>query len=133
MWKEALLATAIASITACSSSGNGAAEDAHSAPPLNARKLNANEIKTELIGKKISSVTQSGYPFSEVLNADGSSILKIPSEPTQSGNWTLKGDIICTNYKKYGEECNTIVTDGTSFWSIDSIKNTTNNKFSVQR
>ena len=109
----------------------GDAADAHSAPPASARQLSGGEIQSTLVGHKLSSLTESGYPFSETLNADGTSTINISTESTQHGTWKVSGDVVCISYAKYGEECNYFRTDGVSYWSIDKAKNTTNNKFAL--
>jgi hypothetical protein len=127
-----LLPVAVALLVVGCSSGHQAASDAHAAAPANAKQLSGSEINEVLIGRKHSSVTTTGYPFSETLNRDGTATINISSEPMQTGNWTITEDVICVSYKKYGEECNRVLSDGVSVWLVDKTKNTTNNKFSFQ-
>lgn len=130
---KTLLCTAVVFCMAgCSSSGHQAAVDAHGDVPASAKRLNGSEINSTIIGRKHSSVTATGYPFSETLNADGTATIKIYSDPLQSGTWTLTDDVLCVSYQKYGKECNKVLSDGTTTWFVDSVKNTTNNTFSPQ-
>ncbi|VVM43651.1 hypothetical protein PS645_00380 [Pseudomonas fluorescens] len=119
-------------MTGCSSSGHQAAADAHAAAPASAKQLNASEINSTVIGRQHSSVTSTGYPFSETLNPDGTAVINISGESTQKGNWVITKDVICVSYQKYGKECNKVLSDGNSFWFVDSTTNKTNNKFSVK-
>lgn len=106
--------------------------DAHAPAPEDARQLKGIEINEALIGRQLSSVTSTGYKFSETPNPDGTAAIEIKGEPRQSGRWTIVEDVICVNYQKYGNECNTVRTDGDSIWLVDKTSNTTNNKFSRQ-
>jgi hypothetical protein len=106
--------------------------DAHADAPPTAKQLNASEINSTVIGRKHSSVTSTGYPFSETLNPDGTATIKISSEPMQTGAWVITEDVICVSYQKYGKECNKVLSDGVTIWFVDSVKNKTNNKFTVQ-
>lgn len=119
-------------LAGCSSSGHQAAMDAHADAPPTAKQLNASEINSTVIGRKHSSVTSTGYPFSETLNPDGTATIKIFSEPMQTGAWVITEDVICVTYQKYGKECNKVLSDGVTIWFVDSVKNKTNNKFTVQ-
>lgn len=119
-------------MTGCSSSGHQAAADAHAAAPASAKQLNAGEINSAMIGRKHSSVTTTGYPFSQTLNPDGTATIKISSEPMQKGSWVITEDVICVSYQKYGKECNKVLSDGASIWFVDSTTNKTNNKFSAK-
>jgi len=119
-------------LAGCSSSGHQAAMDAHADAPATAKQLNASEINSTVIGRKHSSVTSTGYPFSETLNPDGTSTIQISSEPMQAGTWVITEDVICVSYQKYGKECNKVLSDGVTIWFVDSVKNKTNNKFTVQ-
>lgn len=119
-------------MTGCSSSGHQAAVEAHADAPPSAKQLSASEINSTVIGRKHSSVTSTGYPFSEVLNADGTAIIQISSEPMQSGSWVIVEDVICVTYQKYGKECNKVLSDGYTIWFVDSVNNKTNNKFTVK-
>lgn len=116
----------------CSSSGHQAALDAHADAPPTAKQLSASEINSTVIGRKHSSVTSTGYPFSETLNPDGTATIQISSEPMQTGAWVITEDVICVSYQKYGKECNKVLSDGVTIWFVDSVKNKTNNKFTVQ-
>jgi hypothetical protein len=116
----------------CASSGHQTATDAHAAAPANAKQLSGSEISAMVIGRKHSSVTATGYPFSETLNSDGTATIQIASEPMQTGTWTITDDVICVAYQKYGKECNKVRSDGVAIWFVDSVKNTTNNRFSVK-
>lgn len=113
-------------------SGHQTATDAHAAAPASAKQLSGSEIRSMVIGRQHSSVTTTGYPFSETLNPDGTATIQISSEPTQTGNWTLTDDVICVAYAKYGKECNKVLSDGVAIWFVDNLKNTTNNKFSIK-
>lgn len=119
-------------ITGCSSSGHQAAADAHAAAPASAKQLTASEINSTVIGRKHSSVTSSGYSFSETLNPDGTAVITISGESMQKGSWVMTEDVICVSYQKYGKECNKVLSDGTAIWFVDSTTNKTNNKFSVK-
>lgn len=116
----------------CSSSGHQAAVDAHADAPASAKQLSASEINATVIGRKHSSVTSTGYPFSETLNPDGTAEIQISSESMQTGRWVIVEDVICVTYQKYGKECNKVLTDGVSIWFVDSVNNKTNNKFTVK-
>jgi len=119
-------------MTGCSSSGRQSAADAHADAPANAKQLSGSEINSAVIGRKHSSVTSTGYPFTEILNPDGTAIIQISSEPMQSGQWVITEDVICVTYQKYGKECNKVLTDGVAIWFVDSVNNKTNNKFTVK-
>jgi hypothetical protein len=67
------------------------------------------------------------------LNPDGTATIKISSEPMQTGAWVITEDVICVSYQKYGKECNKVLSDGVTIWFVDSVKNKTNNKFTVQK
>lgn len=116
----------------CSSSGHQAAVDAHADAPANAKQPNASEINSTVIGRKHSSVTSTGYPFSETLNPDGTAVIQISSESMQNGRWVIVEDVICVTYQKYGKECNKVLSDGTTLWFVDSMSNKTNNKFTLK-
>ncbi|MHC8343750.1 hypothetical protein [Pseudomonas sp. RT6P73] len=116
----------------CSSSGHQAAADAHADVPANAKQLSANEINSSVIGRKHSSVTSTGFPFSQTLNPDGTAVIQISTESMQTGQWVITEDIICVTYQKYGKECNKVLTDGANIWFVDSVSNKTNNKFTVK-
>lgn len=117
----------------CASGGHQTtAADAHSPPPANAKQLSGGEINSKVIGRTHSSVTTTGYQFTEILNPDGSAIIEISSESKQKGSWVLTDDVICVEYQKYGKECNKVFTDGVRIWFVDSEKNTTNNTFTVK-
>lgn len=119
-------------MTGCSSSGHQAAADAHADAPATAKQLNASEINSTVIGRKHSSVTSTGYPFSETLNPDGTAVIQISSESMQTGRWVIVEDVICVTYQKYGKECNKVLSDGTTIWFVDSMSNKTNNKFTAK-
>jgi|GEM_PF-2541971 PBP1b-binding outer membrane lipoprotein LpoB len=119
-------------MTGCSSSGRQSAADAHADAPANAKQLSGSEINSAVIGRKHSSVTYTGYPFTEILNPDGTAIIQISSEPMQTGQWIITEDVICVTYQKYGKECNKVLTDGVAIWFVDSVNNKTNNKFTVK-
>jgi len=104
MKKLLFCAVAILFMIGCASSGNQAALDAHADAPATAKQLTGSEIKTTVIGRKYSSVTSTGYPFSQVLSADGTAQIQISSESMQSGSWVITGDVICVAYQKYGKE-----------------------------
>lgn len=127
-----LLPVVVALLLAGCSSGHQAAMDAHAPAPEDARQLKGSEINEALIGRQLSSVTSTGYKFSETLNLDGTATIEIKGELRQSGRWTIAEDVICVTYQKYGKECNTVRTDGDSVWLVDKTSNTTNNKFSRQ-
>ncbi|MED7669917.1 hypothetical protein GXB78_22155 [Pseudomonas moraviensis subsp. stanleyae] len=129
MKKIIFCALAILFMVGCASSGHQAALDAHADAPANARQLTGSEIKTTVIGRKHSSVTSTGYPFSQVLSADGTAQIHISSESMQSGSWVVTEDVICITYQKYGKECSKVLTEGGSIWFVDSTTNKTNNKF----
>ncbi|WP_150770235.1 hypothetical protein [Pseudomonas fluorescens] len=131
MSKLLLCAAVFLCMAGCSSSGHQAAADAHADAPANAKQLSGSEINSTVVGRKHSSVTSTGYPFSETLNPDGTSMIQISSEPMQSGTWVITEDIICVSYQKYGKECNKVLSDGVTIWFVDSVKNTTNNKFTA--
>lgn len=131
MNKIILSAVVLLCIAGCSSSGHQAAADAHADAPASAKQLNSNEINSTIIGRKHSSVTSTGYPFSETLNTDGTANIQISSEPMQSGTWVIEDDVICISYQKYGKECNKVLIEGTTIWFVDSVKNKTNNKFTA--
>lgn len=119
-------------VAGCSSTGHEAATAAHADAPPNARQLSASEIQSTVIGRKHSSVTATGYAFSETLNPDGTAVIQISSESLQTGQWIMTEDVICVSYKKYGKECNKVLTDGVVIWFVDSVSNKTNNKFTVK-
>ncbi|MCS3838722.1 hypothetical protein HNR03_003330 [Pseudomonas sp. JAI111] len=119
-------------MTGCSSSGHQTAADAHAAAPANAKQLSGSEINSTVIGRKHSSVTSTGYPFTETLNPDGTAVIQISSDPEQAGHWVIMEDVICVTYQKYGKECNKVLTDGVAIWFVDSVNNKTNNKFKVK-
>lgn len=131
MNKIILFAVVMLCLVGCSSSGHQAAVDAHADAPANAKQLSGSEINSTVIGRKHSSVTSTGYPFSETLNADGTAKIQISSEAMQSGTWVITGDVICVTYQKYGKECNKVLSDGSTIWFVDSVKNKTNNKFTA--
>ncbi|WP_150746519.1 hypothetical protein [Pseudomonas fluorescens] len=131
MNKLILCAAVILCMAGCSSSGNKAALDAHADAPANAKQLSGSEINSTVIGRKHSSVTSTGYPFSETLLADGTARIQISSESMQSGNWVITEDVICITYQKYGKECNKVLSDGSTIWFVDSMTNKTNNKFTA--
>jgi outer membrane lipoprotein-sorting protein len=132
MKKLLFCALAILFMIGCASSGNQAALDAHADAPATAKQLTGSEIKTTVIGRKHSSVTSTGYPFSQVLSADGTAQIQISSKSMQSGSWVITEDVICVAYQKYGKECSRVLTDGGSIWFVDSATNKTNNKFTVK-
>ncbi|HEX8594443.1 MAG TPA: hypothetical protein VF682_14370 [Pseudomonas sp.] len=113
----------------CASGGNSPAKDAHSAPPPNATEITGGEITSQFIGRSHQSVTTSGQSFTETLTADGKAKIHITGMPEASGNWKITGDVICVTYSAYGEECNIVKADEQSFWFIDNVKGTTNNRF----
>ncbi|MDQ3201546.1 MAG: hypothetical protein M3Q94_05165 [Pseudomonadota bacterium] len=119
-------------MTGCASSGHQAAADAHADAPPSAKQLSAGEINSTVIGREHSSVTATGYSFTETLNPDGTAVIKISSEALQKGYWVMTEDIICVSYQKYGKECNKVLSDGASIWFVDSTTHKTNNKFSVK-
>ena len=119
-------------MTGCSSSGHQASADAHADAPANAKQLSASEIHSTVIGRKHSSVTSTGYPFSQTLNPDGTAVIQISTEQMQTGRWVMTENVICVSYQKYGKECNKVLTDGTVIWFVDSVSNKTNNKFTVK-
>lgn len=129
MNKVLFSAAVILCMVGCSSSGHQAALDAHADAPANVKQLSGSEINSTVIGRKHSSVTSSGYTFSETLSADGTAKILISSEAPQSGNWVITGDVICITYKKYGKECSKVLSDGVAIWFVDSVTNKTNNKF----
>ncbi|VVO44958.1 hypothetical protein [Pseudomonas fluorescens] len=129
---DKLLPVIVALLLAGCSSGHQAANDAHAPAPADARQLKGSEINEALIGRQHSSVTTTGYEFKETFIQDGTAKIKIEGEPEQIGRWMIAEDVICVTYKKYGEECNTVRTDGVSIWLVDKTKNTTNNKFGRQ-
>jgi PBP1b-binding outer membrane lipoprotein LpoB len=129
--KKILCAAVVLFITGCSSSGHQAAVDAHADAPAHAKQLSGSEINSTVIGRKHSSVTSTGYPFSETLSPDGTARIQISSESMQSGTWVITEDVICITYQKYGKECNKVLSDGVTIWFVDSVKNTTNNKFTA--
>lgn len=131
MNKLLLCAAMMLCMGGCSSSGHQAAADAHADAPANAKQLSGSEINSTVVGRKHSSVTSSGYPFSETLNADGTSKIQISSETLQSGTWVITDDVICITYQKYGKECNKVLSDGVTIWFVDSVSNKTNNKFTA--
>lgn len=122
-------AVAILFMIGCASSGNQAALDAHADAPATAKQLTGSEIKTTVIGRKHSSVTSTGYPFSQVLSADGTAQIKISSESMQSGSWVVTEDVICITYQKYGKECSRVLSEGSAIWFVDNVTNKTHNKF----
>lgn len=130
MNKLVLCLLMVLSMTGCSSSGHQAAADAHADAPPSAKQLNASEINSTVIGREHSSVTTTGYSFTETLKPDGTAVIQISSEPMQKGSWVMTGDVICVSYQKYGKECNKVLSEGTSIWFVDSKTNKTNNKFS---
>ena len=105
--------------------------DAHSPAPANAKQLSGAEIQQVLIGRKFESQTERGLPFWQILTPDGGANIKISSYPEAKGSWAVTGDVICVTYVEYGKECNTVHSDGSSYWLIDENKKTTNNKFST--
>ncbi|CAI8739011.1 hypothetical protein [Pseudomonas sp. fls2-241-R2A-110] len=119
-------------MTSCSSSEHQTAVDAHADAPASAKQLNGSEINATVIGRKHSSVTSTGYPFTETLNPDGTAVIQISSDPMQSGYWVITENVICVTYQKYGKECNKVLTDGVAVWFVDSVNNKTNNKFTVK-
>lgn len=131
MNKLLLCAAMMLCMAGCSSSGHQAAADAHADAPANAKQLSGSEINSTVVGRKHSSVTSSGYPFSETLSADGTSKIQISSETLQSGTWVITDDVICITYQKYGKECNKVLSDGVTIWFVDSVSNKTNNKFTA--
>lgn len=126
-----LTAMAVALFLAGCSSGHQAPNDAHTPAPPGAKHLSGDEIQQALVGRKLTSTTESGHTFWETLNPDGTASIQIKGDAVEKGNWTVAGDVICVNYKKYGKECSTAHSDGTSVWFVDQTKKTTNNKFSV--
>jgi hypothetical protein len=116
-------------LTGCAGGGSSPAKDAHAPAPPSARQLSGNEISTQVIGRTHNSVTTAGQTFSETLTPDGSARINITGSPAATGDWTLKGDVLCVTYEAYGQECNIVKTDEQWLWFIDSNKGTTNNRF----
>ncbi|MDB6143848.1 MAG: hypothetical protein JWP80_2892 [Pseudomonas sp.] len=132
MNKVIIYSAVVLFMTGCSSSGHQSAADAHAAAPANAKQLSGGEISSTFIGRTHSSVTSTGYTFSETLNADGTATIQISGEPRQSGSWVITEDVICVTYQKYGKECNKVLSDGVAVWFVDSVSNKTNNMFSIK-
>lgn len=127
-----LTAASFALVLAGCSSGQRATDDSHSPAPASAQPLSGAQIQQAMVGRKLESRTAKGEPFWQTLSPGGAAIIKIADYSEAKGNWTISGDVICVTYKEYGEECNTVRSDGASIWLIDEQKKTTNNKFTLR-
>jgi hypothetical protein len=127
--KAIYIAAFAALLMGCASGGSSPAKDAHSPPPPDAIKITGSEITNQFIGRSHQSVTTSGQSFTETLTADGKAKIHITGMAEAAGSWKVTGDVICVTYTAYGEECNIVKANEQSFWFIDNVKGTTNNRF----
>ena len=82
-----------------------------SASEAGAAELNANEIRTEIIGQTIEWWEDGGWHSGSLtLLPDGRAAIAVerPQPSSEDGRWTIRGNMICTSWSKIragGEKC----------------------------